>query len=354
MVVLATTDPFGGAFTYAAQLAAAAFDRGVHTVLAVLGGRLSRAQRRELDPSVDVREGPFRLEWMDDPWEDVGRSMEWLATLAAETRPDVLHLNTFAHAALDVGIPRLLVAHSCVCSWWRAVHGQEAPAGYDRYRAVVRSGLDGADVVVAPTAAFAEELVHEHGPIRELRVVANGTAVRSADGPRDPVVLAAGRLWDEAKNLLLLDQVAARLPWPILVAGEGRGPDGGEIVPQRVQGLGRLDHGRLLVTMARASVFCHPARYEPFGLAPLEAARRGCALVLSDLPSLREVWGDAALYAHPDDAFGFAEAIDALLRDPVRRGGLAAAARARAETFTADAHAERTCALYRALAGGPR
>ena len=36
--------------------------------------------------------------------------------------------------------------------------------------------------------------------------------------------------------------------------------------------------------------------YEPFGLAPLEAALCGCAVVARDLPSLREVWGDSALY----------------------------------------------------------
>jgi glycogen synthase len=52
---------------------------------------------------------------------------------------------------------------------------------------------------------------------------------------------------------------------------------------------------------ARASIYALPARYEPFGLSALEAALSGCALILGDIPSLREVWLEAAPYVSPDD-----------------------------------------------------
>ena len=53
--------------------------------------------------------------------------------------------------------------------------------------------------------------------------------------------------------------------------------------------------------MARAAIYALPARYEPFGLTALEAGLSGCALVLGDIPSLREVWGETACFVPPDD-----------------------------------------------------
>ena len=52
--------------------------------------------------------------------------------------------------------------------------------------------------------------------------------------------------------------------------------------------------------MGRAAIYALPARYEPFGLSILEAALSGCALVIGDIPSLREIWADAALFVPSD------------------------------------------------------
>ena len=57
--------------------------------------------------------------------------------------------------------------------------------------------------------------------------------------------------------------------------------------------LGSLSPRALAAWLARAAIYCLPARYEPFGLSVLEAALSGCALVLGDIPSLREIWDDA-------------------------------------------------------------
>jgi hypothetical protein len=60
---------------------------------------------------------------------------------------------------------------------------------------------------------------------------------------------------------------------------------------RRVRCLGPLEASELAGWMHRAAIYALPARYEPFGLSALEAAQAGCALVLGDLSSLREVWG---------------------------------------------------------------
>jgi glycosyltransferase involved in cell wall biosynthesis len=83
----------------------------------------------------------------------------------------------------------------------------------------------------------------------------------------------------------------------IAVAGSLEGPDGETAPPAGpLRVLGALPHTALMAEMAAADVYVGMSRYEPFGLAPLEAAARGCALLLSDVPSFREIWGGAARY----------------------------------------------------------
>ena len=78
----------------------------------------------------------------------------------------------------------------------------------------------------------------------------------------------------------------------------------------------------------------------------LEAAQAGCALVLSDIPSFRELWDGAADFVPADDDRALAAAVERAARDPARLG---AAAQRRAERYTVEAMASGTAALYRAL-----
>ena len=101
---------------------------------------------------------------------------------------------------------------------------------------------------------------------------------------------------------------------------------------------------------ARASVFVEPARYEPFGLAALEAAPCGCALVLGDIPSLREVWGDSALYFR--DAVELEAALRELSSNAELLAKLQLASCTRAQRFTAARMTSEYLALYEALLHG--
>lgn len=355
--VLMTADTVGGVWTYALELCRALAGDGVQVDLATLGAPLSLAQWAEARevPGLSIHESSYQLEWMDDPWEDVRASGEWLLELEARLSPDIIHLNGYCHGALPWKTPVLVVAHSCVLSWWEAVKGESAPERYARYREEVARGLRAAERVVAPSKAMLAAAERLYGPFRATQVIANARRAESfPPGVKEPFVLAAGRLWDEAKNLAALDAVAPRLPFPVRVAGETQHPGGGDSArAHHVQPLGRLTPSELAGWMARAAVYALPARYEPFGLSVLEAALAGCALVLGDIPSLREVWGDTALFVHPEDGDGLAEALKRLMADSVERERLAARAHARALTFTPRRMAEAYLELYAALRTRP-
>jgi glycogen(starch) synthase len=297
--VLMTADTVGGVFTYARDLAAAL---DAEVVLATFGPRPGPRAHRDL-----------KLEWMDDPWDDLAAAERWLLELEAQERPDVVHLNAFAHGAAPFRAPKLVVGHSCVLSWWRAVKEAPAPSEWDAYRARVRAGVQAAHAVVAPTAFMLRELARLYGPLPAGgRVIHNGSAAPGAEGPKERFVLAAGRFWDEAKNLTTLDAAARDLGAPVLLAGDTGGRS-----PRHARALGPLAPGELASLRARAAVFAAPARYEPFGLAILEAARAGCSLVLGDIPSLRELWDGAARFVDPGDPDALCAALDEALQTPL-------------------------------------
>jgi glycogen synthase len=351
--VLLTADTVGGVWTYAVDLAGELDDRGVQVAVATMGAPLSSDQRAQLagHPGVRLCESSFKLEWMQDSGEDVAAAGEWLLRLEREFQPDLVHLNQFAFGALPFRAPTLLVAHSCVLSWWRAVHGVTAPADWDGYRALVRQGVAGTDLVAAPTQAMLDTLAGNYGVERAGAVIPNGA--RAADfkpARKQPFVLAAGRLWDAAKNLAALEQVAPDLPWPVKVAGAVAHPDGGTLAPRGVQALGPLPRAAMAGEFAAASIYALPARYEPFGLSVLEAALAGCALVLGDIPSLRENWTGAALFVPPDDTDALRRTLLRLTGDVAVRAQYAQAARRRARNFTTERCCAGTLRAYARLA----
>jgi glycogen synthase len=336
MRVLMTTDAVGGIWAYAADLRAQLESQGGDMMLAAIGPAVPP------DPRVPHRTG--RLEWQPDPWDDLAATGEWLLALAEEEAPDAVHLNSFSLATLPWPCPTVVVAHSCVLSWHEAVRGAPPGPEWDEYAERVRAGLLAADRVVAPTAAMGDALRRLYGLDRPVEVIHNGISPATGRGVREPVVLAAGRLWDDAKGLDVLDAAAAQIAWPVEVAGPAEGAGA-----RHARLLGPVARDDLRARMARAAVFAHPARYEPFGLVVAEAAAAGCALVLGDIPSLRELWDGAAVFVAPGDADALAGTLDRVAQDEALRERLAAAARERAARYDAATMAAAYLRLYATL-----
>jgi glycogen(starch) synthase len=345
MRILMTADTVGGVWTYALELAAVLSVDGVEVHLATMGRPLDHVQRAEVRRSAvaAVHESQYALEWEDDPWDDVDRAGYWLLELEEAVAPDVVHLNGYAHGSLPWRAPAVVVAHSDVLSWWEAVRGTPAPEEWTAYQWAVETGLRAADAVCAPTQAVLDDLARSYAFDSPRFVIHNGRTGGGEAAVKERFVLGTGRFSDEAKNVAALVRARDSSPWPIVLVGDGTAI--GRLPPQAVASLA-----------ARAAIFASPVRYEPFGLGILEAALAGCALVLGDVPSLREVWGRTALYVPPDDDDAIAAALRLLQRDDELRRELAQRALRRAKRYTPAAMARgywdvygRVCAREPAL-----
>lgn len=355
--VLMTADTVGGVWTYALELCRGLSRRGVEVVLATMGAPLRENQRAEADriQRLTVVESHYALEWMDHPWADVAAAGQWLLALEEAFQPDVIHLNGYAHGALRWQAPVVVVGHSCVLSWWKAVKGLEAPDSWDAYRRIVTEGIQKADQVIAPTSWMLHELERYYGPLGDPRVISNARTLPAARlaKAKKPVVLSVGRLWDEAKNASTLAAAAKGLRWPVLLAGDAKGPTGKIVEFPNVRLLGYCAAAEVLELYRGASIFALPARYEPFGLSPLEAAQFGCALVLGDIPSLREVWGKAAVYVAPNDPLALRAALTRLIEHPAELERYRMAARLRARRYSVEGMIESYLNAYAAVLQRP-
>lgn len=349
--ILMTADTVGGVWTYALELTRALQPYGVEVLLAVMGPPLSVAQRDDARSisNLNLFESNYKLEWMPDCWSDVKQAGYWLLHLEDRLQPDLIHLNGYAHANLPWQNPTLVVGHSCVFSWWQAVKGDTPPDEWQRYKNEVTSGLRAADLVVTPSAAMMQALNVIYGPIDNTRVIPNGRNPEDFQ-PRSkrPLILSAGRLWDEAKNIERVAEIAPELPWPVLVAGDFQTVQHSSI-KNRCRWLGSLPETELRRWFAAASIYALPALYEPFGYTPLEAALSGCALVLGDIDSLREIWRDAAVYVNPNDSHALKDELLTLIANRERRHELSQRARERALEFTSARMADNYFTVYEEL-----
>jgi glycogen synthase len=348
--VLMTADCVGGVWTYALDLTESLGAFGVEVLLATMGPRPSQDQAAQAAkmPNLQLIASDYKLEWMDSPWTDVDAAGIWLLDLARDFHPQIVHLNGFVHAALNWGVPVVVVAHSCIRSWWQAVKSEPVPAQYDEYTRRVSFGLQQASLVVAPSRAMLDAIDLYYDPPVPKKVVPNGRSPSLFfSAQKENIIFTAGRLWDEGKGLPFLEKIAPELSWPVYAAGTRRLPSGGIQPMAHIRALGHLDIDMLAKVLSIASIYAAPALYEPFGLTVLEAALSGCALVLSDLPSFRENWSGAALLLPTNDRGQWCAALNDLAQNSESRSALARRAFTRATELRPTEMGARYISTYR-------
>ncbi|MBD3404267.1 glycosyltransferase [candidate division GN15 bacterium] len=167
-----------------------------------------------------------------------------------------------------------------------------------------------------------------------------------------PYVLAVGSN-NYRKNLQLVVEAAKRIgsaPFDIVVTGGANPKVFGAYEAdstESVRRLGYVTDEELRALYEHAELFVYPSLYEGFGLPALEAMACGCPVVAADIPPLREVCGEAAVYCDPHQPGQLADILKGVMGDQAKRDRLRVAGRARVSQFTWAASARATLQAIR-------
>lgn len=343
MRVLITTDVVGGVWQFTHELAAGLLGEGASVALVSFGGSASDDQRLQCENLCSLYGDAFiyecsstPLEWMQENESAYHDGAHLLTRIASEFGAEILHSNQFCFGALAADIPKVITAHSDVLSWAEACRGRapENSPWLRQYCRLVADGLHDATAVTAPTRWMLNALGRNFSLRAHCDVIPNGRTLGEAAGrPRHLRAVTAGRLWDEAKDIRMLGDVSS--PMPLYAAGETQ--HGGARGPQFLKGatlLGSMRGEDLVDFFRESAIYICTSRYEPFGLAPLEAALCGCAVIARDIESLREVWQDSALYF--SDAQSLSARLGELAMTPESLKAAQDRSHVRAQWFTAE------------------
>jgi len=364
MHVLITTDTMNGIWTYTRELASGLIGRGFRVTLVSFGEIPMPEQTAWMERFPDLHYIPtaFRLDWMENGEEHFEEGSRFLCALIDDCRPDLLHANHLCYGALKCRLPRVVVAHGDLVTWWKAVHGREPKesAWLSWYRRAVAEGLAGADAVVGPSEWMLSALNSTYGSAKRETVIHYGRnpVLFNPYVKKEDSVLAIGRLVDPAKQVSLLTLQKQTVPVcivgtetieqkPPTVRADVKFSDGSSGVAVK----GEQTESQLRLLYSKAAMYAGTARYEPAGMNLIEAALSRCALILNDIPSLREIWGQAAVYFRTNDADSLAEAVRILSSDQQMLRSFANRAFQRArESFNAYRMTDNYVQLYRKIA----
>ncbi len=315
MKILMTTETVGGVWHYSVDLATCLTEEKMEVVLVAMGPAPGKCQEAEIKAlkklGVAFYHQTYQLEWMDNPWEDVQKAGVWVQSIFDKEKPDLMHFSNYAMVAMGWKVPVVLVAHSCVVSWWQAVKKEPLPERYYRYSETVQEAFNLADVVVSPSLAQLKIYREIYGDKGNQKVIYNGiTPAPDYNSNKLPILFSMGRLWDDAKNVELIVKAAPRISGEIFIAGA----DPKKMTcPKNVTFLGELSRSQIFNWLKISCGYVLPVKYEPFGLTFLEAATHRTALIGGDIPTLREIWGESMHYVDTDDYLGLAVACNMLL-----------------------------------------
>lgn len=339
-------------------------------------GRYVRELLRALEQAPEAQDEKFLL-YAREPWGDLDPArFTWVriplpdplwnvaAALRASTQTRAfLSTNSYLTGWFTL-VPTALVVYDLI----PFVEGAKAQARATRIeRATIRPALRRAKALLCISDATRVDLERifpvARGKAQTIPLAADVSFAEPAapaqrEGLDRPYVLAVGTL-EPRKNLerlldawLLLDP-EVRDAHVLALVGP-RGWDDESIVRKAERAgallLGRVSDEELRALYAGAAAFAYPSLYEGFGLPPLEAMAAGAPVLTSNVSSLPEVVGDAAVLVDPLDVSAIAEGLTALLTDHALAERLRSAGRERARSFSWDRTASETLEAVRRIA----
>jgi glycosyltransferase involved in cell wall biosynthesis len=301
------------------------------------------------------------------PLNGLARNFVWLPWVVAQDKLDVLHLHFilpwFIHVPTVLAVHDLFYLHVTHPALSEKVLGQltiwsaqranhiVTLSEYSQQDIISQCSVNDSGVTAIPLAAHPR-----FSPIQSNTAI---SAIKEHLGIQRDYILFVGRTEDPRKNVLTLVDAYAQLiaqgniTAQLVVAGR-HGP-GTAKIKQRIQDLG-LENNVLLpgivpdddlpVLLSGAKVFVYVSSFEGFGLPVLEAMACGTPTITSNVTSLPEVAGNAALMVKPGDVEELTQALRQVLNDPLLHRQMSERGLAQARQFTWERAARATLAVY--------
>lgn len=318
--------------------------------------------------------------WMDKvlslhPYLVYGlRSAQWLAyehylgTLSRDGKVDVIHESFYTPSKKRGRAKQVFTLHDLSLVKYPQTHSKDRRMFFDHF---FHKRLPEADHVIVPSEYIKDELL-DYAEIEESRVSIIHEGVDSRFTPQSATAVSkeltnlglpkdyflfVGTL-EPRKNLstLLAAMAQSEHDLPLVIVGwSGWGDDTfqAELIRlglrDRVFFPGYLTDHQLTCLYSGATAFLYPSLYEGFGLPVLEAMSCGCPVICSNVASIPEVAGDAALLAKPGDVDAWARLMDDLVASEVKQKQLTESGILRSQKFTWDKAAVETLDLFKSL-----
>lgn len=319
-----------GLSAYVQSLAPALAERAQVTAVVPDGARLDGVEAVAAPASVSRL--PLRAAWRERHLPRLARGFDVLLAPSPEL------------PVRSVAVPSIMVVHDVFAATSPELVGR---AKLLRFRVVLPLMLRRADAVVCVSEATA-------------RVVGDPRAAVIGEGPSPipdaaparadrPYVLVVGELYRRKQVGVLLRALPPELD--LVLAGPASPEAQASLRTDRVRHEGWVTPERLGALYRGAALLALPSLDEGFGRSLLDAMAVGTPAVVSDIPALRELGGDAVrLVAPPDDAGAWTRALREVAADEPLRERMAARGRERAAGRTWDAVAARFVELAGRLA----
>ena len=345
-----TTDTISSVWRYSLRLSRALAQYDVEVHLATMGPLPDPKQKKEAFAvsNLHLYESSYKLEWQENPWKEIEQASMWLLFLEQDIQPDLVHLNHYVFGELPWECPVMVVGHTCELSGWEAAEADTTSEKLKQYRVRTTKGLRAANCVVSVSQVTMQRLLKFYGPLNRTEVIYHGISIsKSQTKGKEDRYFAVGNLSDKEKNMAALAEVADLLPHPLTVASS----ENDDMPPKQknLQLLGKLTQNEVTQWLATSRFFISPSLYDSFGLTTLEAAERGCVLLLSDIESNHEIWQDNALYFDPRDLESLIKLTHELSDSPALVAKMGEKAKTRASEFSIEKMVQNYFQLYQSM-----
>lgn len=291
-------------------------------------------------------------------------------------RVDLFHAPHYVVSPL-VGCPVVVTIHDCIHLRFPQYLPNRIAHIYARTFMAI--GARRSRRIITVSQASKDDIQHYlHAPASKIDVIHNGLDPRYLMPPSEadvanvrdrfilnaPFVLYAGNIKPHKNVDRLIDAFAllrrnGHQDLKLLIIGDelSKYPGLRRLVHRHhlhshVRFFGFVPDATLAALYRLASIFVFPSLFEGFGFPPLEAMASGTPVITSNVSSLPEVVGDAALLVDPFDPAAIADAMSRVLSDTTLRRDLIGRGHARARAFSWTEAAARTRAVYQSVLNG--